>query len=112
MISLFVAKRVSKLSTTSFVKVAIPHSRGGNDPTKSIRGGLVFTVRHLPGVADLSTSMGGLKNPAREVGYPAVVSVVSLLGLYPARKVGKRDVSAFPRGPHARCVRLLRYVRR
>src|ERR1700680_1640709 len=29
----------SKLSTTSFVNVAMPHSRGGNDPMNSVRGG-------------------------------------------------------------------------
>jgi hypothetical protein len=35
-----VAKQRSKLLTTSFVNVAIPHSRGGNDPRKSVRGGM------------------------------------------------------------------------
>src|SRR5579872_2102177 len=37
-ISLLVWKARSNESTTSFVKVAIPHSRGGNEPRKRVRG--------------------------------------------------------------------------
>src|SRR5689334_2631395 len=37
-ISLLVAKARSNESTTSFVNVAIPHSRGGKDPMNRVRG--------------------------------------------------------------------------
>src|ERR1700732_3945844 len=43
----------SKLSTTSFVNVAMPHSRGGNEPMKSVSGGCggnidVLYCKHTP----------------------------------------------------------------
>src|SRR5579884_1597318 len=63
MISLLVAKARSNESTTSFVKVAIPHSRGGNEPMNRVRGTetTASVSEGLPTNQDLQTPAGSEK---------------------------------------------------
>src|SRR5579884_2182097 len=76
MISLLVWKARSNESTTSFVNVAIPHSRGGNDPKKRVRG--------TETTASVSEGLPTTKISKRQLGEYMLVQVSKAGGYPPA----------------------------